>query len=128
MLESIKEKIGLRRVEKYLPLNRNIRDIFRDSDSSHSETAISPLGLMQRINSGCCGPAARNSSNVMHATRREQHRAECLVSRHCFQFRDNSRRERASPASRGHLNVVASRKPLEGCKCKISSLREISRN
>lgn len=114
-------------VEKFPPFNRNIRDIFSDLILSTRDRNVSSLGLMQRINSRRCGPAARNSSNVMHATRREQRRAECLVSRHCFQFRDNSRRERASPASRGYLNVVTSRKPSEGCKCKISSLREISR-
>lgn len=113
-------------MEKCPPFNRNIRDIFSDLIFPIRDRTVSSLGLMQRINSRRCGPAARNSSNVMHATRREQRRAECLVSRHCFQFRDNSRRERASPASQGYLNVVT-RKPSEGCKCKISSLREISR-
>lgn len=100
-------------MDKIPPSDRNIfSDLIKGRDTS-------PLGLMRRTNSRRCGPAARNSSNVMHATRREQRRVECLVSRHCFQFRDNNRRERASRASQGYFNVVTSWKPSEDANAKF---------
>lgn len=52
------------------------------------------LSLIQMRCITCTAAALHPVTQVtLCMQRREQHRAECLVSQHCFQFRDNSRRE-----------------------------------
>lgn len=67
------------------------------------------LGLIQMRYIICTAAALRLVTQVtLCMQRREQRRAECLVSQHCFQFRDNSRREGQRPC-RGYSNIVTSR-------------------